>query len=302
VVSQSLAEPGRYQRVLAVINPATKTNPDKIEAMLRAGAPNGIDLDIRFSEASGRVSDLLGDDLRQADVVIAAGGDGTVAAVATAIGDLGIPLGIIPAGSTNIIAGEQRIPSRTDDAVRLIFGPHQIKALDVGICGDRRFIHMAGAGIDSRLFLGTNSALKRRVGWVAYLQPGLRSVFAPPSRFTIRADGARIEVESPLVLVANGTSILKRFFPAYHDVQPDDGLLDVLVVTSRNPVHLARAATRLITRTLARSPFVTRLQARTIEIDADPPLPVELDGDVVTETPVRISISPGALKLIVPAR
>lgn len=289
-----------YRRVVVVINPATKTGPDRIAATIARAATPAVDLHIRRTDAGLDIRGVLGAELRRADAVIAAGGDGTVAAVATALGDSGVPLGIVPAGSTNVIAREQGIPMNPAKAARLVFGPHRYRRMDAGICGDRRFLHMAGAGIDSRLFLATDAAAKRQRGWLAYLRPALRSLLAPPSRFSIEADGATLDVVSPLVLVANGTSILKPLFPTFRNIRADDGWLDVLVLTATGTLPIASTLGRFATRSLDHSAYVTRIRARTVRLCSDPPLPVELDGDVVTETPVQFTIAPGSLRLIVP--
>jgi YegS/Rv2252/BmrU family lipid kinase len=290
------------RRVIVVINPATKGNPDKITSIITAQAPPDVTVDIRRTRKGVSVSELLGTDLIGATAIIAAGGDGTVASVATAIGDSGIPLGIIPVGSTNVIAREQRIPLNTAKAARLIFGRHALKPIDVGICGQRRFLHMAGAGIDSRLFLATDRAKKRRFCWLAYLGPAHRNLTAPPSHFTITADGSTIETSSPLVLIANGPSILNRQFPAYRDIRPDDGWLDVVVLTATAPLPIVATVGRLLTRQITRSRHVVRIRARTVELIADPPLPLQLDGDVIGETPARFTVHPGAIRLIVPPK
>jgi YegS/Rv2252/BmrU family lipid kinase len=290
------------RRVIVVINPATKGNPDKTVSIITAQAPQDVMVDIRRTQAGVSVAELLGTDLIGATAIIAAGGDGTVSAVATAIGDSGIPLGIIPVGSTNIIAREQRIPLNAAKAARLIFGQHTLKPLDVGICGNRRFLHMAGAGIDSRLFLATDREKKRRFGWLAYLGPALRNLTAPPSHFTITIDGSTIETSSPLVLVANGPSILNRQFPVYRDIRSDDGWLDVIVLTATSPLPIVATVGRLLTRQIARSRHVVRIRARTVELTAKPALPLQLDGDVVGETPARFTVHPGAIRLIVPRK
>ncbi|MGH2535677.1 MAG: diacylglycerol/lipid kinase family protein [Thermomicrobiales bacterium] len=289
-----------FKRVIVVVNPATRRNPDRIAEIVAHAAPAGTGVEIRQTVAGVAVQELLSPGMLDVDAVIAAGGDGTVAAVATALGDSGVPLGIIPVGSTNVIAREQGIPHNAVIAARLIFGAHTYRRMDAGICGDRRFLHMAGAGIDSRLFLATDPAAKRKRGWIAYLGPALRSLRTAPSRFTIETDDIVVEVVSPLVLVANGTSILKPFFPTFRTIRPDDGLLDVLVFTAIRPLPIASALGRFATRSLDRSSYVTRIPTRTARISADPSLPVELDGDVVTQTPAEFSVAPGALRMIVP--
>jgi diacylglycerol kinase family enzyme len=289
-----------YSRVVAVVNPATKQDPTHITGIIREAAPPGITVEFCETVAGIPLRNQLGPSLATADAVVAAGGDGTVAAVATALGDSDVPLGIVPAGSTNVIAREQRIPMRPDHAARLVFGPHAYRRMDAGVCGDRRFLHMAGAGIDSRLFLATDSVAKRKRGWMAYLVPAMRSLAAPPSRFHIESDEVTLEVMSPLVLVANGTSILKPFLPTFRDIHPDDGWLDVIILTATSPLPMAKALGRFVTRTLDRSAYVTRIRTRHVRIDSEPALPVELDGDVVMQTPAEFAIAPGALRLIVP--
>jgi len=238
--------------------------------------------------------------LQGADLMIAVGGDGTVAAVASAIDGSGIPLGIVPAGSTNIIARELGIPTNARAAVSLLYGAHRRHDLDLGVCGESRFLHMAGAGLDSRLFAATNPGLKRKVGWLAYLPAGARNLVEPPVRFTIRADETTIEVVSPLVLVANGGSVIAPGLTLYPGIRKDDGLLDVLIFTPRGPVQIARTLGRAATRGLAHSPFVLRIPAHRVEITTDPPIPVQLDGDVATMTPATFEIRPGAIHVVTP--
>jgi diacylglycerol kinase (ATP) len=291
---------GSARRVVAIVNPATRRNPEPIIELLRAMAPAGVELDVRQTVSAGTTTAVAREALAGADLIVAVGGDGTVAAVASALDGADVPLGIVPAGSTNIIARELGIPTRARDAVGLLYGDHCLRSLDMGRCGDQSFLHMAGAGFDSRLFAATNPALKRRIGWLAYLSAGARNLTQPSIRFTIQADDARLEVTSPLVLVANGGSIIAPGLTLYPGIRKDDGLLDVLVFTPRGPFQIARTLGRGVTRGLARSPFVLRLPARRVEITTDPPVPIQLDGDVASNTPALFTIQPGAIRVVVP--
>lgn len=290
-------------RVVAVVNPATHGDTATMVNLLRRHAPADLDLDVRVTEAAGTTIALARDALAGgARLAVAIGGDGTVAAVASALRGTHIPLGIVPAGSTNATANELGIPSDPEVAVRLLFGLHQLARLDVGLCGDSCFLHMAGAGLDSRMFAGTSQTLKRRIGWLAYLPPALHNLSHPPTRFTIVADGVRTVVTSPLVLVANGSSIITPRLWLYPGIRTDDGQLDVLIFTPTHPLQITQTLGRLATHGLARSPYVRRLRARHIELASDPPLPVELDGDVVTQTPATFTVASAALTVIVPRR
>ncbi len=288
--------------MVVIANPATRRGPTRLIGAIQASAPPEVEFDIRLTSWPGEGVVLARDAGSVADVVVAVGGDGTVADVATGLRGTGIPLAIVPGGSTNITARELGIPTDPRSAAALIFGRHRLAALDVGRCGDRSFLHMAGAGLDSRFFERTDPALKRRVGWLAYLPAAALALRTPPSRFTIDVDGWTMTVVSHLVLVANGGSIINprlRLLPA---IRSDDGWLDVLIFTATGRRPIARTLGRLASRTLRRSPFIVSIRARRVALDADPALAVQLDGDVVSRTPVTFEIEPAALDVIAPLR
>jgi YegS/Rv2252/BmrU family lipid kinase len=297
------------RHIVAIVNPATRRPADPIVALLRERVPPGVSLDVRLTERAGATAELTRAALPGADLVVAVGGDGTVAAVATAIagaradGAPEVPLAIVPAGSTNITARELRIPINPAAAVDLIYGrrPQTLAPIDLGVCESERFLHMAGAGLDSRFFAETDPALKRRFGWLAYLPPAARNLRIEPARFRIVADDTTLEVDSPLVNVANGGALVVAGFQLYPDIRTDDGWLDVLIFTPRGLPAILRTLARTASRSLDRSPFVTRLRARRVELSADPPLPIQLDGDVVLQTPATFSLEPSALRVVVPA-
>ena len=291
---------GGPRRVAVVVNPATRRDAGSLIATLRAVAPADVELDVRVSGKAGEAVTLARQASPGAEFVVAVGGDGTVADVATGILGSGLPLGIIPAGSTNIAARELGIPADPRAAAELLFGPHRLATLDVGRCGDRCFLHMAGAGLDSRFFERTNRALKRRAGWLAYVPSAALALRLPPVRFTVVADGRATTVTSPLVLVANGGSIVTPALRLHPDIRSDDGWLDVLVFTATKPLAIAQTLGRFVTLGLARSPFMVRYRAKHVELVADPPLAIELDGDVVARTPATFDVLPRALNIIAP--
>ena len=289
-------------RFVVVANPATRGHADRLIEIVKKAAPRGARLDVQLTEPNLPLRELIDLDKEQVTAVIAIGGDGTVRSVATAIGDRQIPIGIIPGGSTNIVAQEHDIPADPVKAAALIFGPHSKAHMDAGVCGDRRFLHMAGAVFDSQFFAATDQELKRRIGWRAYIRPAFMNLSIAPAEFSIQADDTTIEVKSQLVLIANGASILKTFFPVYPDVRSNDGWFDVLIFTPRGRVAVVRTAFGFATRRLERSPYVTRIKARHVELRSEPAIPLQLDGDVRGETPATFDIIPNALTLIVPHR
>ena len=299
MVSASPTAP-RAGKIVAIVNPATRRKPEPILHLLRSLAPAHTEVEIFLTRGAGTTTDVARAALDGAGMMVAVGGDGTVAAVASAIDGSGVPLGIIPAGSTNIIARELKIPTAARAAIELIYGEHTHRDLDLGVCGDQRFLHMAGAGFDSRLFAATNPSLKRRAGWLAYLPAGARNLVKPPAQFIIRADDTTIEVISPLVIVANGGSVIAPGLTLYPGIRKDDGLLDVLIFTPKGPVQMLRTLGRAATRGLSNSPFVLRITARRVELSSDPPIPIQLDGDVATMTPAVFEIRPRAIHVVTP--
>ena len=290
------------RKISYIINPATRRDAEQIAERIRAARPDGVEIEIAQTAEPGDAIRLAQIAARTASLVVACGGDGTVADVTTGIFGTDVPLGIIPAGSTNIIARDFGIPTRLESAIALTVGPHRLTTIDVGRCGERCFLHIAGAGIDSRFFADTDRSLKRRIGWLAYLPPAARALRLPPARFQLTVDDRRTSVTSPLIVVANGGSIITPALHLAENVRRDDGLLDLLIFTARGLGPVTRTLGALMTMQLTRSSHVVRLQARNISIEASPAMPIQLDGDVVAQTPAHFTIAPAALQVAAPIR
>ena len=235
-----------------------------------------------------------------ATVVVAVGGDGTVSDVATGIFGSRAALGIVPAGSTNIIARSLGIPAQPSAALALLGGAYRLPAIDVGRSDDRSFIHIAGAGFDAELFGAANPVWKRRLGWIAYLPAAAAALRLPPSEVRISVDGKVYEVRSPLVLIANGGSAVAPNFRIYPGIAADDGWFDVLVFTAVTATHIAATLGHAARQRLDLSPHVMHRRGRTVSLEAEPPLPVQLDGDPRGSTPRQFSIVPHGLLVVTP--
>ncbi|MDQ3778952.1 MAG: diacylglycerol kinase family lipid kinase [Chloroflexota bacterium] len=288
------------RKISYIINPATRRDAEQIAGRIQAARPDGVEIEIAQTAEAGDAIRLAQIAARTSSLVVACGGDGTVADVTTGIFGTDVPLGIIPAGSTNITARDLGIPTRLESAIALTVGSHRLTTIDVGRCGERCFLHIAGAGIDSRFFADTDRSLKRRIGWLAYLPPAVRALRVPPARFQLTVDSRSTSVTSPLILVANGGSIITPALHLAENVRRDDGLLDLLIFTARGLGPVTRTLGALMTMQLTRSSHLVRLQARQISIDATPAMPIQLDGDVVAQTPAQFTIAPAALQVVTP--
>lgn len=290
---------GDKRAFLVVANPLARRGADSIIDQIRRVAPVNAEFDILFTEPARLEAGALKARARGREAVIAVGGDGTVAEAATGLNGEPVALGIVPAGSTNIVARNLGIPNDPVAAAELIFRRPRTRHIDVGLCNGRRFLHMGGAGFDSRIFATTSKRLKRHLGWVAYLQGASQTIFAPPVRFTVIVDGAEMECESPLVLVANGGSIIHPSISVLPGIRYDDGYLDVIIFTARRPVEIASTLGRFATRALEKSPHAIHLRGQSIELKSHPPIPVQLDGDIIGNTPAKFTLLPSALEIIV---
>jgi len=264
-----------------------------------------------------------------ASVVIAAGGDGTVRAVAGALRGTGVPLTIVPAGTGNLLARNLDLPmGSTDAAVALAFTGAE-RAVDVGIAhadDDREFVYlvMAGMGIDAAMIANTNSVLKKRVGWLAYVDGGVRSlpkVRRLRLRFSVDGGPAR-GANLSTILIAN-CGRLPCGIDLFPEARVDDGTLDIAVLQPKTVFGWLFIWRRLVWEnrvlrrtTLGRSLLrftgnddagddtrtIYYLRGREAEVSVREPQPFEIDGDAVGEvTALRFSVDPGALTVKVPA-
>ncbi len=286
--------------VVAIVSGASRLSAEAISASLKRHLDPSVGLRVRAVSSSEEATAAARDAAGNADAVVAVGGDGTVADVATGIFGSGAVLGIVPAGSTNITARSLGIPDSPENALALFGGLPFSRSIDVGRSGDRSFLHIAGAGADAALFTIADPGWKRRVGWLAYVPAAAAALALPASEVRVITDKTEIVARSSLVLVANGGSAIAPWFKIHPGISVDDGLLDVLVFTSSTPYEIAAVIWHAAIQRLDRSPHVAWTRARAVRIEATPQLPVEMDGDPLGETPREFQVAPGALSVIVP--
>ena len=231
------------------------------------------------------------------------GGDGMVLQVATALAGSGIPLGIVPTGTGNLLAGNLKLPHGREDAVRtaLTGRPRRIDVGRITVGGKRRdFTVACGVGFDADVMEGTDPIQKGRWGKIAYLASAIRETGNIRNEpHTITLDGVRTTTDAAQVLVAN----FGRVPPGIkvRGVRADDGILDVFVIRADGPLPALLAGWEALRQTgPGESGGVLRARARKIRIDTDPARRVEMDGSVIGSTPVKISIRKAALTVMVP--
>ena len=291
-----------FHYVAVIVSGASRLAADAVSASLKRHLGPSVGFRVHVVRSSEEATSAAAEAAANADTVIAVGGDGTVADVATGIFGSGVALGIVPTGSTNITARSLGIPENPENALALFGDRPLFRSIDVGRSGDRSFLHISGAGFDAAIFSFTNPAWKRRLGWIAYVPAAAAALTLPASEVRVIADETEIITRSSLVLIANGGSAIAPWFRIYPGISVDDGMLDVLVFTSLAPHEIAAVIWRAAIQSLDRSPHVAWTRARAVRIEATPPLPVQMDGDPRGETPREFHVAPGGLEVVVPRR
>lgn len=239
--------------------------------------------------------------------VIAYGGDGTVRAVAAELAGTDVSLGLLPAGTGNLLARNLAIPLTDLDAALTVALQGTPRRLDVGralidVSGEdqvpRRdtFMVMAGLGFDAEVMASVQPRLKARVGWWAYVLAGLSNLRGRQTRVALRLDGARpVQRRVRSVIIGNCGELTGgvRLLP---HARPDDGWLDVVVVAPHGLVGWAAVTGTVLTRNRFGHPVVEYFRCRSIEVRAEKPLHVQMDGDPVGQARVlRAGLDPLAL-------
>jgi YegS/Rv2252/BmrU family lipid kinase len=234
------------------------------------------------------------------DLVYVAGGDGTVMAVATGLAGSDVRMALLPAGTGNLLARNLGLPLSDEEAALKIGTDGAVRAIDVAGVEDRKFTVMAGLGFDAAMMRDAPEGLKKRLGWPAYVVSATKHLRGRGIRVTITVDdGDPLHRRVRTVLVGN-VGKLQGGLAVLPDAEPDDGMLDVVVIAPRNVVDWARVAGRVARRADVPDRRMERLRGRHIVIDASRPQPRQLDGDVIEDGRVLdIRIEPGALKVMV---
>jgi diacylglycerol kinase (ATP) len=236
-----------------------------------------------------------------AAVVCPLGGDGTVRAVATALVGTETPLGLLPGGTGNLLARNLELPvDDVSEAVRIALTGAD-RTIDVGACGDHRFVIMAGLGFDAAMMRDAPDKLKARVGWPAYVVSASKHLRGRRTQVTLTIDDEPPINRRVRTIVVGNVGKLQGGIPLMPDARPDDGILDVVVIAPRNVVDWARVAVTVLTRRHRPDFRVERFRCRRVRIEAAQAMPQQLDGEVIGEgREMDIEVQPGALVVRVP--
>jgi YegS/Rv2252/BmrU family lipid kinase len=236
------------------------------------------------------------------DLFVAAGGDGTVSGVVGGLVHTSTPLAIVPVGTGNTLARELGVPLDVEGAVELLVSEHAVADIDALQVGDRFFVLNVGTGMSALMMRDTRRRDKRRLGLIAYLWTGLKTLLGlQPHRFTVVTDGWSAHLQASELMVVNSGALGDPNFRWGSQIRMDDGQLEVCVVRARNLLDYLEVAWGLLTGRQERAPQIRCLRTgRSATISADEPLPVQADGEVIGQTPMEVRIVPGGVRVVVP--
>jgi YegS/Rv2252/BmrU family lipid kinase len=288
-------------RALLITNPAAaRTQPRAVEAVMRTLRSAGWSAEVLATGGPGDARRLAEYGVKDGvDVVAVFGGDGTTMQAAAALVGTDVPLGVVPGGTGNLLAGNLRIPASPERAARALIAGKP-RPFDLGRMdrpgGPQYFAVACGAGYDARVMAGTLSEHKRRWGMAAYVATTLRLIGN-----TI--DGVEYDAEGAMVLVANCGEVIPPFIRLRAGIRPDDGFLDVVVMRANSFGESVRAVWDLLRdapTAEGQETYVGYARGREIRLETDPVQPVQLDGEPGGETPFSVTVVPGAIKILIP--
>lgn len=235
------------------------------------------------------------------------GGDGTVRAVAAAVLDSQVSLGLLPGGTGNLLARNLNLPIDDLEAAVRVAVTGRDTPVDAGLVGfdDREpelFLVMAGMGLDAEAVAGASVELKRQFGWVAYAMSGLRSLLRSGFSVRVVAGGQRAFSQHAATVMIGNCGELTAGVRLMPDARVDDGLLDVAVVSPRSLGSWLAVGAYILTRHRIGHSAIAHLRGSRVQIIATEPVDAQLDGDAVgAVTTVTCTVRPGALRVRVPA-
>lgn len=294
-------------RALLISNPAAaRTDARAIGAVRDVLQGGGWSVELAVTAAAGDARRLAERGRDEGfDAVLSYGGDGTAMQIAGAIAGTGIPLGLLPGGTGNVLAGNLRLPREPVAAAQAILR-HRPIAIDLGAVSRADGVHYfavcCGVGFDAMLMQRTDTASKRRWRRAAYVRAALTSlpdVASAPVRVTI--DGRETRLDAAMVLVCNCADLMPPLLRIHADIRPDDGVLDVAVLRATGAWQSITAFLELLFGGGPRQ--VWRGRGRTLQVTMDSgAMPAQLDGELIGTTPLEAQVLPGALRVLVDPR
>ncbi len=291
------------RRALLIVNPASRRGARYHDVAVAAIRAAGVECDAVFTEGAGHGAVIALQQGSGYDAVFTLGGDGTAVEIIGALAGTGIPVGVLPGGTGNLIARTLGIPVGLREAVTALVHGDRAR-IDLGELGNgRRFAFSAGIGIDVRMIEGAPARLKRRLGVLAYVLSATRAVLGRQD-FLVRAtvDGVVHERRASAVMVVNFGAVLNDLITLGPGIRSDDGMLDLCVFSPGTLSDSIRVMWRLLRKDFRSDDCVLYASGRRMRVETVPPHTAQADGELIGMTPLDITVVPLAALLLVPRR
>jgi diacylglycerol kinase (ATP) len=285
------------RKLCLIYNPAARGEKARmLNSKLRSFAQ---DATLFGSEKPGEARRLAAAAVQEGfETIVAAGGDGTVNEVVNGMADSAASLGILPLGTMNVFAQEMGLQANQISKCWEFILRGETRSIDLPSANTDYFVQLAGVGLDAQALKETDRGMRRTIGPLSYLISAAEIIGRPaPNLFVSSPD--RADITASFVLVGNG-----KYYGGpvsfFRDAKNDDGLLDVLIFKNLGYFEIARYLQELLLGTHQDEGDIEYFQTGLVQISSDQEVPVEIDGEVVLQTPIRFQISGKRLKVIVP--
>ncbi|MGF9647948.1 diacylglycerol kinase family protein [Pseudarthrobacter oxydans] len=295
------------QRAAIIINPAKPVDIDVRELAAKHSAENGWGETLWFETTKedpgvGQAKEALA---QGADIVIAGGGDGTVRCVAEVLSGGNIPMGLLPLGTGNLLA--RNLGMDVTDYDGAMAGALAGTERKIDVVRARRsdpekeqlFLVMAGVGYDATIMADTDEELKHKVGWLAYVDAGIRNLPGKPVKATIVIDGQQAVRRGVRSVMVGNCGKVQGGLEIFPEAKMDDGLLDVAVLAPHHGrLGWLSVVAGMIGKGRGKDTAVEYFQGKTVEITLEHNDDYQLDGDHEGQGKhVLMSLDPGALTI-----
>ena len=281
------------RHVVAIWNPASGSAPD--ESDLRAALGDDVELVPTTEEdpGPGQASRAVADG---ADIVVACGGDGTVRACLDPLAGSDTALAVVPLGTGNLLAANLRLAPGLDAGAGV--GHGERRQIDLGRVNGEAFAVMAGSGFDALMIRDADDGLKSRIGTAAYVLSGAKNLRTDLVRTKVTVDGDLwFDGRTTMVLVGNFGEI-SGGIEVFPQARPDDGQLDIAVMSASTLREWTSVAWRLARRKPQRIGLARRARGASIVVEHDDARPYELDGEDRAATKrLEFSVDPSAITI-----
>lgn len=268
------------------------------ETLAREGYSDPLWYEIQKSDEAPKWARLALE--KGAEVIFIWGGDGTVQQCIDALVDTKAVLAILPAGTANLLAGNLEIPNDISKAVAV--GLRGIRrVLDTGSFNGEYFAVMAGTGFDAFIIKEASVKLKDVVGRLAYFYSGTKNLSSRRVKAVIEVDGRKFFKGKVSCVFVGNVSKGMGGLVVFKDAKPDDGVLELAVVTAKNPIDWARTLGRVTQGKAEKSPFVELTRGKEFHFSFKKRFPYEMDGsERKAVKKMHIKIHPSSITICVP--